>query len=190
MRIIGGKFSGRRIIAPKGLGARPTADRTREALFNILAAREDAGLNGARVLDLFAGSGALGLEAMSRGAAFCLFVETDAGARAAIRENIEALGLGGGARLYRRSASGLGRRPGSLGAPFEIAFLDPPYARGLAPEALACLAAGDWLADGALLIVDQGADEPPAAAPGFAELDRRRYGAAQIGIYRRDNTAG
>lgn len=183
MRIIGGKYKGRRIAAPKGTVARPTTDRTRESLFNILGARDDLDFDGARVIDLFAGSGALGLEALSRGAQWCLFVETDAGARGAIRDNIEALSLFGATRIHQRSAATLGDKPASAGAPFTLAFLDPPYGKDLAPPALATLRDGGWLAPGAVIVIEQGKDEPPAAAEGFAEDDRRIYGAAQIGVY-------
>ncbi|MBB5518311.1 16S rRNA (guanine(966)-N(2))-methyltransferase RsmD [Amphiplicatus metriothermophilus] len=184
MRIVGGRFSGRRVVVPKGADTRPTADRTREALFNILSHREDFSFDGARAIDLFAGSGALGLEALSRGAVWCLFVETDAAARGAIRDNIEALGLFGCARIHRRSATALGPKPAGVGAPFTIAFLDPPYRKSLAPPALEALKAGGWLAPGALAVVEQGEDESPVAVQGFEEIDRRRYGEAQIGIYR------
>ena len=185
MRIISGTFSGRRIAAPKGDATRPTADRTREALFNILAARADINLEGARVIDLFAGSGALGLEAMSRGAAWCLFVETDTRARGVIRENVETLGLFGRTRIHRRSASALGVKPAGVGPPFTLAFLDPPYGKGLVPAAMETLSSGGWLAPGAVLVAEQGAREDPADADGFEETDRRRYGAAQIGVYRK-----
>ena len=184
MRIIGGQFRGRSLVTPKGQGTRPTADRTREALFNVLAARDDFSFDGARVIDLFAGSGALGLEAMSRGGAWCLFVETDAGARGAIRDNIEALGLFGVTRIHRRSAASLGVKPASAGAPFTLAFLDPPYEKGLVLPALETLRDGAWLGDGAIVIVEQGKNETPAAVTDFTEIDRRAYGAAQIGLYR------
>lgn len=184
MRIIGGKFSGRTIITPDGRGTRPTTDRTRESLFNILAHRDDFSFEGARVIDLFAGSGALGFEAMSRGAEWCLFVETEAAARGAIRDNIEALGLFGSTRLHRRSATTLGPKPAGVGPPFTLAFLDPPYRKDLAPPALRTLKSGDWLAEGALVIVEQAKDEAPAEADGFTEVDRRLYGDTQIGIYR------
>ncbi len=184
MRIIGGQFSGRRLAAPKGRDTRPTADRTREALFSLLGARDDVEFEGARIIDLFAGSGALGLEAMSRGGAWCLFVETDAAARGAIRDNIEALGLFGATRIHRRSAASLGAKPASAGPPFDLAFLDPPYEHALAAPALATLRDGGWLADGAVAIVEQAKGETPVAVEGFAEVDRRVYGAAQIGIYK------
>lgn len=183
MRIVGGKFSGRPIAAPTGRETRPTADRARESLFNILVHKTDFEIAGARVIDLFAGSGALGLEAVSRGAEFCLFVEIDAGARGAIRDNIETLGVFGNTRLHRRSATMLGPKPSGVGPAFTLAFLDPPYGNDLVPPTLASLRAG-WLADGALVVVEQGKDEAPATAPGYQEDDRRIYGAAQIGFYR------
>ena len=184
MRIVGGEYSGRRIVAPKGDGTRPTTDRSREALFNILAHGVDVDVEGARVIDAFAGSGALGLEAMSRGATFCLFVETDAAARGAIRDNIEALALFGNTRIHRRSATSLGVKPAGLGAPFTLAFLDPPYGRGYAEETLAGLTSGKWLSEGAVAVVEQGVDEAPAITPGFEEIDRREMGPAQFGFLR------
>lgn len=183
MRIVGGTFSGRAIAAPKGRDTRPTADRARQAIFNILSAREDFDFPGARVIDLFAGSGALGLEAISRGAAFALFVETDAAARGAIRDNIEALGLFGVTRIHRRSATDLGQKPAGLGEPFTLAFIDPPYAADLVAPTLAALAEGLWLQQGALIVIEQGEREAPAQAAGFEEIDRRVYGAAQVGFY-------
>jgi 16S rRNA (guanine966-N2)-methyltransferase len=184
MRIVGGQFSGRALVAPKGRDTRPTADRVRESVFNILAHKDDFTFDGARVIDLFAGSGALGLEAMSRGAAFCLFVETDALARGAIRDNAEALGLLGATRVHRRGADALGDKPAGVGGPFTLAFLDPPYAKDLCAPALAALRKGGWLAPGALAVVEQGKDEAPVAAEGFVEEDRRTYGAAQVGFFR------
>jgi 16S rRNA (guanine966-N2)-methyltransferase len=181
MRIISGSFKGRTLRAPAGRATRPTADRARQALFNVLEhAGWSPGLGGARVIDLFAGSGALGLEAVSRGAAFCLFVETDEAARGAIRDNIEALGLFGVTRLHRRSATDLGPRPASLGAPFDLAFLDPPYGKGLVGPCLAGLAAGGWLADQALCVVETAADEPAPEMAGFIALDARTHGAARL----------
>ena len=121
---------------------------------------------------------------MSRGAEWCLFVETEAAARGAIRDNIEALGLFGSTRLHRRSATTLGPKPAGVGPPFTLAFLDPPYRKDLAPPAMRTLKSGDWLANGALVIVEQAKDEAPAEADGFTEVDRRLYGDTQIGIYR------
>ena len=181
MRIIAGMFKGRTLQAPEGRTTRPTADRARQALFNILEhAAWAPGLAGARVLDLFAGSGALGLEALSRGAAFALFVETDEAARGAIRANIEALGLFGVTRLHRRSAVDLGQRPANLGAPFDLVMLDPPYGQGLVAPALRGLAAGGWLAPGATLAAELGADEAAPALDDFTVLDDRRVGAARF----------
>ncbi len=184
MRIIGGTFSGRALVAPKGRETRPTADRVRESVFNILAHREGFAFESARVIDLFAGSGALGFEAMSRGGSFCLFVETDAAARGAIRDNVEALGLFGATRVHRRGADALGEKPAGVGGPFTLAFLDPPYGKNLSAPALAALKKGGWLATGALAVVEQGKDEAPVTAEGFIEEDRRIYGAAQVGFYR------
>jgi 16S rRNA (guanine966-N2)-methyltransferase len=185
MRIVGGAYRGRAITTPPGPATRPTADRAREAIFNVLEhAPWSGGLHGVRVIDLFAGSGAMGLEALSRGAGFCLFVETDAAARGAIRDNVEALGgqgeLFGRTRIHRRDATDLGQRPGADGPPFDVAFLDPPYAKGLGPPALAQLADGGWLAEGALVVFERGADEPAPPTPGFERLDERRYGAAKV----------
>ena len=184
MRIIGGRFSGRRIVAPEGRTSRPTSDRVRESLFNILASRDDVAFEGARIIDLFAGTGALGFEAMSRGGEWCLFVETDADARGAIRDNAEALSLFGVTRIHRRSATDLGVKPAGVGPAFTLAFLDPPYGKDLCGPALSALHQGAWLKHGAVCIVEQGKDETPAMAEAFTEDDRRTYGAAQIGIYR------
>ena len=180
MRIIGGTFKGRTLDVPSGRDTRPTSDRAREGMFNIMTHAEwAAGLEGRRVLDLFAGSGALGLEAMSRGAAFALFVETDAGARGTIRDNIETLGLFGAARIHRRDATDLGAKPAGLGAPFDLVFLDPPYNTGLGVRALAALAPGGWTIPGALIVFECAADEAPAIE-GFETLDARSYGAAKV----------
>ena len=180
MRIVGGKFKGRAIAAPEGRDTRPTSDRAREALFNVLAhAAWSPGLDGRRVLDLFAGTGALGLEAMSRGAAFALFVETDAGARGVIRDNIEALGLFGNTRIHRRDATDLGVKPAGLGEPFDLVFLDPPYKRGLGEAALSRLRVGGWITGDALIVFECAADETPVL-DGFETLDERAYGAAKV----------
>lgn len=184
MRIVAGAFRGRSIVAPRGSATRPTADRTREAIFNVLAHRDDLSFEGTRIIDLFAGSGAFGLEALSRGGAFCLFVEMDAAARGAIRDNIEALDVFGATRIHRRSATALGAKPAGVGDPFTLAFLDPPYRKELAPPALEALREGGWLVDGAFIVVEQASDEAPAGATGFEEIDRRVYGDTQVGIYR------
>ena len=181
MRIVSGEFRGKALVAPPGQATRPTSDRARQAIFNILEhAGWSKGVRDARVIDLFAGSGALGFEALSRGAAFCLFVETDDAARGAIRENVEAMGLFGRTRVHRRDATQLGLRPGADGPAFDLAFLDPPYGKGLGEAALAKLAAGGWLAPGALAVIERGVDEASLVAPDFRELDVRGYGAARV----------
>jgi 16S rRNA (guanine966-N2)-methyltransferase len=185
MRIIAGTHKGRNLVAPSGMGTRPTSDRTRESLFNVIAHADWApAIEGARVIDLFAGSGALGLEAMSRGAAFCLFVETDHGARGAIRDNIEALGLFGNTRLHRRSAIDLGPKPAGVGGPFTLAFLDPPYHKALVQPALDCLVSGNWLAEDALVVAETGSDEM-LMFPGWTLIDSRDYGAARVSFLKR-----
>ena len=181
MRIVSGQYKGKPIAAPEGRATRPTSDRAREAVFNILEHAPWAPpLRQARVLDLFAGSGALGLEALSRGAAFCLFVETDEAARGAIRDNVEALHLFGCTRIHRRDATDLGPRPASAGPAFDLVFLDPPYAKGLGEKALAALAAEAWLAPGAVLVFERGDGEPDIAPAGYGLIDERRYGAAKV----------
>jgi len=184
MRIIAGKFKGKGLDAPKGLSTRPTSDRVREALFNVLGhGTPQIDFDGSRVLDLFAGSGALGLEALSRGARYCLFIEDDAGARAAIRRNVEALGLTGATKIWRRDATRLD--PAGNVAPFDLVFCDPPYGKGLGAKALAAAAEGGWLADGALLVLEERAGTAPAWPALFEEIDRRRYGDTEIAMARR-----
>ena len=173
MRIVGGRLRGRALAAPTSQAIRPTADRLREALFNILVHAYGDPVTGARVLDLFAGTGALGLEALSRGAAFALFIDDAAEARALLRENVAALGLGGVTRIFRRDACKLG--PAHPIEPFSLAFLDPPYGRGLAEAALASARAGGWLTPAALIVVEEAASAAFAAPEGFDELERRRY---------------
>lgn len=186
MRIIGGRLKGRTIKAPDGQGTRPTSDRARESLFNILAHADWAPpLEGARVIDAFAGSGSLGFEAISRGAAFCLFVETEAAARGCIRDNVEAFQLFGNTRIHRRSATDLGPKPAGLGAPFNLVFLDPPYRHGLIPPALEQLATGQWISPDALVVAETGSDEPELAVPGWDTIDSRIYGAARVSFLRR-----
>jgi 16S rRNA (guanine966-N2)-methyltransferase len=186
MRIVGGKFKGRAIKAPEGRDTRPTSDRARESIFNVLAHAEWAPpLEGARVIDAFAGSGALGLEAISRGAAFCLFIETDSAARGVIRDNIQAFQLFGATRIHRRSATDLGPKPAGLGAPFDLVFLDPPYAYDLVPAALDQLARGGWITPDALVVAETGADEEAPIASGWSLLDERLYGAARASFLNR-----
>jgi 16S rRNA (guanine966-N2)-methyltransferase len=185
MRVVGGKYRGKTLSAPEGSATRPTSDRARESVFNILEhAAWSPGLSGLRVIDLFAGSGALGIEALSRGAAFCLYVETDEAARGAIRANLETMApdgsLFGLTRVHRRDATDLGLRPASAGAPFDLAFLDPPYRKGLGKRALEGLAAGGWLKSGAIAMWEVATDESVPPPEAYELLDERSYGAARI----------
>ena len=185
MRIVAGRFRGRNLVAPTGQTTRPTSDRARQALFDVLGhAAWAPDLDGARVIDLFAGSGGLGFEALSRGAAFCLFVETDEAARGAIRDNVEAFGLFGETRVHRRDATDLGPRPASAGPPFDLAFLDPPYRRGLGEKALAALADGGWLKPEALVALERAAEEPEPVAERYTLVDQRTWGAAGLWFMR------
>jgi 16S rRNA (guanine966-N2)-methyltransferase len=178
MRIVGGRFRGRSLKGPSSQAVRPTSDRLRESIFNILAHGYDDPSEGARVIDLFAGTGALGLEAISRGAKFALFVDDGSEARALLRENVEALGLGGQTRIFRRDATKLGDAP--AGEKFTLAFLDPPYGKGLAPRALNELVTGQWLAPGALCVIEEEASADVALPAGMERLDHRAYGETQI----------
>jgi 16S rRNA (guanine966-N2)-methyltransferase len=179
MRIVGGTLKGSRLAAPASDRVRPTSDRTREAVFNILAHGIDGfDIEGARVLDLFAGTGALGLEALSRGARSCLFVEDHAESRALIRRNVETLALTGVTRIFRRDAARLG--PAERMGPFDLVFADPPYGKGLAERALVSAREGGWLVPGAVVVVEESADAELIAPEGFAEIDRRRYGDTQV----------
>lgn len=185
MRIVGGNHKGLALAGPRSQAIRPTSDRTREALFNILAhGVADFDLAGARILDLFAGTGALGLEALSRGAAFCLFIEEAAAARALIRQNVEAMGATGVSKIWRRDATRLGKVQNM--APFNLVFADPPYGKGLGERALASAAEHGWLGPHALCVLEEAAKAEITVPDGFAELDRRTYGDTQILILRRD----
>ncbi|MEO9969471.1 MAG: 16S rRNA (guanine(966)-N(2))-methyltransferase RsmD [Hyphomonadaceae bacterium] len=180
MRIVAGKFKGRPLTTPKGRATRPTSDRARETLFNVLAHADWAPpLEDARIIDLFAGSGSLGLEALSRGAAFSLFVDTDNSARGAIRSNIETLALFGVSRIHRRSATALGPRPANLGDAFDLVFIDPPYNKDLVLPALQELKIGGWLNASAVAVVETGADEE-LDFQGWEILNQRISGAAKL----------
>ena len=185
MRIVGGRLRGRALAAPKSQGIRPTADRLRESLFNILMHPYDDPVTGARVLDLFAGTGALGLEAISRGAAFALFVDDGAEARALLRQNVESLSLAAVTRIFRRDATRLG--PAHPLEPFGLAFLDPPYGKGLAEKALASARDGGWLTDDALIVVEEATDAGFKPPEGYAEIERRKYDDTEFVVLRRTN---
>src|ERR1700712_5754954 len=183
MRVVGGRLKGRNLASPSSNDIRPTQDRLREALFNILIHAYGDPTADARVLDLFAGTGALGIEAISRGAAFALFIDNGAEARALLRGNVETLGLGGVTKVYRRDASDLG--PAHPVDPFALVFLDPPYGRGLAEKALASLRDGGWLIPGALLVGEEARAAAFAAPDGFEELERRAYDDTEFVFLRR-----
>jgi 16S rRNA (guanine966-N2)-methyltransferase len=182
MRITGGRLGGRQLVAPPDARVRPTSDRTRQAIFNMLW-HKDFGigfaLEDAAVADLFAGTGALGIEALSQGARFCLFVDDSAESRALQRENVEALGLGGVTKIWRRDAADLGPINTGAGGPFDLVFLDPPYRKGLVPRALASLEEGGWLAAHALIVAESDAKED-FDTPGFTLLDTRDYGETRV----------
>ena len=173
MRVVGGSLRGRALAGPKSAAIRPTADRLRESLFNVLVHAYGDPVTGARVLDLFAGTGAFGIEALSRGATFALFIDQSTQARALLRENVTALGLGGISRIFRRDATKLG--PVHPLEPFSLAFLDPPYGQGLAQAALASARAGGWFLPGALVVVEEAAKAQFTAPEGFQERERRSY---------------
>ena len=182
MRVVGGRVRGRNLAAPRSDAIRPTSDRLRESVFNVLAHAYGDPVTGARVLDLFAGTGALGIEALSRGAAFALFIDDGAEARALIRQNIDALGLGAATRVFRRDATKLG--PAHPVEPFSLVFLDPPYRKGFAERALASLHEGAWLTPEALIVVEEAKDAEFAPPAEFVELERRAYDDTVIVIMR------
>lgn len=185
MRVVAGRFRGRALAAPHDGAIRPTSDRVREALFNMLVHGAPAlSLGGVAVLDLFAGTGALGIEAISRGAAHCLFVDEDAEARGLIRDNVEAFGLTGATRIFRRDATLLGEA-GKYG-PFGLVFLDPPYGKGLGEKALASALAGGWLTDAAVVVLEEDAAADIVLPRGLTLLDRRTWGGTQVVFARRD----
>lgn len=182
MRIVSGRFKGTALATPKSNATRPTSDRLRESIFNILSHGLAFELDGCRVLDLFAGTGALGFEAMSRGARHCTFIEEGSEARGVIRRNMETLGLNGAAKIFRRDATRLGE-PGTI-EPFDLLFADPPYDKALGEKALVSAAAGGWLKPGAVCVLEERASAEISAMPGFEELDRRTAGDSQVIFFR------
>lgn len=178
MRIVAGKFRGKQLQTPQSNDIRPTADRVRESLFNILSSRLGPNFDGCRVLDLFAGTGALGLEALSRGASYAVFVDEGAEARGLIRGHIEAFGLGGQTKLLRRDATDLG--PAEKFKPFDLVFLDPPYSQRLGEKALQSAMSGGWLAEDALIVLEERKNVELALPAGISEIDRRDYGDTSI----------
>jgi 16S rRNA (guanine966-N2)-methyltransferase len=183
VRIVGGRFKGRAIAGPKGDGGaarlRPSSDRLREAVFNLITHGDYPDLGGARVLDLFAGTGAMGLEALSRGAARVQFVDEGTEARALLRQNIETFDVIGQAKLYRRDATRLGEHRGEA---FDFLLLDPPYHQGLGDKAILSALEGGWVAPGSIIVHETHAEETPAAEPRLSLLDERRYGMCKVTI--------
>ncbi len=186
MRIVGGRNRGRRLVAPPGEAVRPTSDRAREALFNILSHGDfaAAGLMFADrpVLDAFAGTGAFGLEALSRGASTAAFIESERDALAALRRNVAMLGESNRAHIVVGDAT----RPPRAAFACALAFLDPPYNSGLAAAALSALAAAGWLAPDALIVIEVAAREALPAPAGFTIIDERVYGVARLVFLRRE----
>ena len=186
IKIVGGRHRGRTLATPEGLETRPTSSRTRESLFNILAhanwrADGTSPLIDARVLDGFAGSGALGIEALSRGAAHATFLDNDATAIKLIGENLRKLGETAAAKVIRADAT----QPPPTREGCDLVFLDPPYRSGTAGPALTALAEAGWMKPGAIVTVEVATTEDLVPPPGFETIDERRYGAAKIVILRR-----
>jgi 16S rRNA (guanine966-N2)-methyltransferase len=183
LRIVGGKFKGRNLEGPANISTRPTSDRVRESVFNILThGIADFELEGARVLDLFAGTGALGIEALSRGARFCQFVEESAEARGIIRKNADSLGAIGLVKIWRRDATDLG--PCAPQTPFNLVFADPPYNKGMGEKALRALVDGHWLFSNAIIMLEESLDAKVEDVAGLTLIDERTYGDTQVRFYR------
>jgi 16S rRNA (guanine966-N2)-methyltransferase len=183
VRVTGGTLGGRNLATPRDESVRPTADKVRQAVFNILSHNNfDIGftLDGARVADIFAGTGALGIEALSRGASYCLFVDDSAESRGLIRENVEAFGLTGVSKIWRRDATSLGPMNTGSGGPFDLVFLDPPYRKNLIAPTLKSLSAGGWLSPNALLVAELAEDESVPVAENFVVQDERAYGDTRV----------
>lgn len=184
MRIVGGAHKGLRLATPKSRSIRPTGDRVRESLFNVLQHGFALNADGLRVLDGFAGTGALGLEALSRGAAFAVFIDTEIEARALIRQNVERSAAGGVTRIFRRDATRLG--PIGKLAPFDLGFFDPPYRMGLGEKALASARDGGWLRAGALCVLEEDSKAEVEIPERFSLKDQRTIGDTQMLFLRLD----
>ncbi len=181
MRIVGGKFGGRKLAVPNSQNIRPTTDRTRESLFNILNHSYSQKLRETRILDVFAGTGALGLEAISRGAHYCVFMEIGAEGRGLLRTNIETFSLTGHTKVFRRDAT----KPGPIGTmgAFDMVFADPPYGKGLGEKSLIALAENGWLQEDALCILEEKKGSLPEIVDGFICEDVRQFGETEIGFF-------
>ncbi len=188
MRITAGALKGRPLSAPQGLNVRPTSDKVRQAIFNVLEHRDfgaDFGLDDARVIDLFAGTGALGIEALSRGAAYAFLIDNSATSRATLRRNVEVMGLTGKTKIWRRDASDLGR---NINKPFDLTFLDPPYGQNLLAPALASLHAGGWLQPHAIVVAEAARDTNIPSTDDYQILDERLYGETRVAFLRPSDT--
>ena len=181
MRIVGGKLRGRTIAEPKSQNIRPTTDRVRESLYNIISHRWPERLAEGRVLDLFAGTGALGIEALSRGAAFAFFVDNSVEGRSLLRANIENLGLAGSSKISKTDAAHLG--PVGKLKPFSLVFADPPYGKGLGERALVSALDGGWIEKDALIVLEEQKGSLPASIPNFTHLESRSFGGTEIGFF-------
>ena len=186
MRVIGGRFKGTRLAAPGAQGGgkahlRPTSDRVRESLFNLLEHGDYPPIDGTRVLDLFAGTGALGFEALSRGAAWAVFIDDGPAARGLIRQNIETLRMIGQTKLWRRDATRLGP---CRGAPFDLIFADPPYGQGLGAAALTSALEGGWIADAAVIVLEESVEAELDLPAELSLADDRTYGDTRVRICR------
>ncbi len=189
MRVVGGELKGRALARPRSGDLRPTSDKVRQALFNILEhSIDDFEIADAHVLDLFAGTGALGIEALSRGAASCVFVEQSPAARAVIQDNLTTFGLGGVTRIFRRDATKLG--PSLKQLKFSLVLLDPPYGQGLSERALKSALEGGWLDDRAIIVIEEETQAEVDLPDGFELIDHRAYGTTQISIARYGNVPG
>lgn len=182
MRIVGGEFRGRALKAPKSQAIRPTTDRIRESLFNVLEHNYGESLEGTRVLDLFAGTGALGIEALSRGARFALFIENSIEGRGLLRQNVENFSLQGRSKIFRRDATCMGDIEGIV--PFDLVFADPPYSKGMGEKAAFSAHIGGWLAPNALLVLEEARESAVVAIPGFQHLESRSWAGTTVSIYR------
>lgn len=178
MRVVAGRFRGKTLHTPPDGSIRPTSDRVREAVFSSLSSRLGPDLGGAQVLDLFAGTGAMGIEALSRGASHCAFVDNGIAARAVLRENTQAFGIAGQMKMLKRDATDLG--PRQRIEPADLVFLDPPYGKGLGEKALIAARDGDWLAPGAIVVFEEAKSAAVEISEGFDLLDERHYGDTTI----------
>jgi 16S rRNA (guanine966-N2)-methyltransferase len=181
MRIVGGKFRGQVLAAPKGSEIRPTSEKVREAIFNILEhGTSHLPIEGARILDLFAGTGAFGFEALSRGARSCLFIDERAEARALIRRNADTLGVTGLSKIWRRDATRLGRNAPSQA--FDFVFIDPPYGKGLGERSLFSLVDGQWLGLDTMIMLEESGKAHVSIPPELELADERVYGDTKVMI--------